>query len=94
MDAPDGIRRKPYNGEIVKTANRVPIVEGLRVYTNNLDKGVITLKDAEFEWNSVEGRYVLWFKVILDTKYNGDSIEGWELQSDDRVTTVFEGVRA
>ena len=38
---PNGEYRKDYSGETVLTADRKPIVDGLRVFTNNLDRGVI-----------------------------------------------------
>lgn len=81
--APDGVMHKPYAGEDVYTADRVKIVEGLRVWTNDLEAGAVTLADADYEWNGSEGRYVLWFRVILDERPNDRGV----LQSDDRVAT-------
>lgn len=91
---PNGEYRKDYNGEPVKTADGVVITDGLRVFTNNLDRGVISLARAEFEWHGGENRYVLWFDVVLDTSYKGEPKAGRELQSDDRVATRFEGKKA
>ena len=88
---PNNEYEKHYNGETVLTADRKPIVNGLRVFTNNLDRGVIDLSRANYEWNGVENRYVLWFDVELDTSYKGEPTSGRELQSDDRVATRFEG---
>lgn len=84
---PNDQRHKPYNGEKVLTVDRVEIVDGLRVYTNNLDQGVIDLSRAEYEWHEGERRYVLWFDVKLDTNYKGEPTTGREMQSDDRVIT-------
>lgn len=88
---PNGGYRKDYHGETVLTADRKPIVDGLRVFTNNLDRGVIDLSRAEYEWHGGERRYVLWFDVQLDTSYKGEPKTGHELMSDDRVATRFEG---
>jgi hypothetical protein len=92
---PNGQYEKPYNGETVLTADRQPIVDGLRVFTNNLDRGRISLARANFEWHGVERRYVLWFDVVVDTDYKGNPVDGKRcLQSDDRVATRFEGKKA
>lgn len=56
---PDNAYRKPYAGEQVKTSDGVVLADGLRVFTNNLDRGVVDLHRAEYEWNSSENRYVL-----------------------------------
>lgn len=81
-------------GDKVFTADRQLIVEGLRVFTNNLDRGVIDLSRADYEWHGPEGRWVLWFDVVLDTDYKGQPTTGREMQSDDRVATRFEGKAA
>lgn len=73
------------------TANRIPIVDGMRVFTNNLDRGTIDLSDAEWEWNGSEGKYHLWFHVNVDINYSGEACHTRYLQSDDRVVTRFEG---
>lgn len=91
---PNGEYRKPYNGEAVKTADRVVITEGLRVFTNELSTGVIMLGNAEFEWHGGENRYVLWFDVKVDTNYRGEPVDQVLLQSDDRVATRFDGKAA
>lgn len=80
---PNDEYRKDYAGERVLTADRVVITEGLRVWTNDLEAGTISLADAEYEWHGPESRYVLWFRVMVD----GDSNQRGVLQSDDRVTT-------
>ena len=90
-EPPNGEYEKPYNGETVLTADGKPVVDGLRVFTNNLDRGVVDLSRANYEWHGVENRYVLWFDVQLDTSYKGEPKSGRELQSDDRVATRFEG---
>jgi hypothetical protein len=88
---PGDVYEKKYTGETVLTANGVPIVDGLRVFTNNLDRGVVDLSRANYEWNGVENRYVLWFDVLVDTTYKGEPTSSRDLQSDDRVATRFEG---
>ena len=75
----------------VFTADRQLIVEGLRVFTNNLDRGTVDLSRASYEWHGPEARWVLWFDVVLDTDYKGQPTTGREMQSDDRVATRFEG---
>lgn len=80
---PNNAYRKKYEGERVLTADQVVITEGLRVWTNDLETGAITLKEADYEWNANEDRYVLWFSVIRDGKPGDRGV----LQSDDRVAT-------
>jgi hypothetical protein len=81
-------------GDKVFTADRQLITEGLRVFTNNLDRGTVDLSRADYEWHGPEGRWVLWFDVVLDTDYKGQPTTGREMQSDDRVATRFEGKAA
>ncbi|AIS73854.1 hypothetical protein PBI_POWER_91 [Mycobacterium phage Power] len=96
MTPPDGKYRKAYQGERVLTADRKVIAEGMRVFTNNLDRGTVDLSRAEFEWHAGEDRYVLWFDVLVDHDYRGEPM--WprrpQMQSDDRVTTTFQGKAA
>ena len=91
---PNGQYRKPFNGETVRTADGIVITEDLRVFTNELSTGVIRLAGAEFEWHGGENRYVLWFKVKVDTNYRGEAVDQMLLQSDDRVATRFNGKSA
>jgi hypothetical protein len=58
-----------------------------RVYTNNLDRGVVDLSDLSFEWNPNESRWVPWFDVQVDTDYKGNPTSEKVMQSDDRVAT-------
>lgn len=88
---PNNEYRKPYAGETVKSADGVALTDGLRVFTNNLDRGVVDLSRAEYEWHGGEDRYVLWFHVRVDTTYDGKTVERSDLQSDDRVATRFNG---
>jgi hypothetical protein len=74
---------KPYRGERVLTADGVEIIEGLRVWTNDLTTGVIDLTEAEYELNHNTGEYTLWFRVKLDAASNDRGV----LQSEDRVAT-------
>lgn len=85
-----------YNGrtKTARTANGIEITQGLRVFTNNLDRGTVDLSRADWEWHGPEGTYHLWFDVVLDTSYKGEPKTGREMQSDDRVTTRFKGVTA
>ena len=78
----------------MKTADRQPITDGLRVFTNNLDRGVVDLSRLDFEFHHGEKRWVPWFDVILDTDYKGQPTTGKEMQSDDRVATRFQGKKA
>jgi hypothetical protein len=98
-DAPQEVREaidKEYDDMVarMKTVDRRPIVDGLRVFTNNLDRGTVDLSRLDFEYNHSEKRWVPWFDVNLDTNYKGRPTTGKELQSDDRVTTRFEGKNA
>lgn len=93
-EPPDDVWKKPYTGEVAYTANRVPIVDGLAVFTNNLDHGHIDLSRAWLEWHQNEDRYVLWFDVNLDRDYAGNPTTGSVLQSDDRTATAFDGITA
>lgn len=92
---PFGEYRKPYDGKTpVRTADGRLIEDGLRVFTNNLDRGVVDMSRAEYEWNASENRYVLWFDVLVDTTYKGEPTSSRVMQSDDRVATRFEGKAA
>lgn len=88
---PDSVYRKPYAGEQVKTDDGAVLADGLRVFTNNLDRGVVDLSRAEYEWHAGESRYVLWFDVRVDTTYDGKTVDREVQQSDDRVATRFDG---
>ncbi|ASZ75252.1 hypothetical protein PBI_MISSWHITE_86 [Mycobacterium phage MissWhite] len=94
MNPPNGEYHKAYQGERVLTADRQEITQGMRVFTNNLDRGVVDLSRAHFEWRAGEGRYVLWFDVLVDTTYDGKTVERRDMQSDDRVATRFNGEAA
>ena len=78
------------------TANGVQIVDGLRVFTNNLDRGTVDLSSAQWEWYEGEGKHHLWFDVNVETTWKGQTApEGYRVsQSDDRVATRFEGQNA
>lgn len=68
-----------------RTADGVAIAEGLRVWTNDGQRGTIALDDAEFETNQNTGEHTLWFRVVRSPGDRGL----W--QSSDRVTTRFKG---
>lgn len=94
---PNGEYQKPYDPTVRKayTADGVEITHGLRVFTNNLDRGTVDLSGhANWEWYPSEKRYHLWFYVNVDTKYDGTQAKSRYSQSDDRVATRFEGKRA
>ena len=81
---------------VVRTADGAPIRHGMRVFTNNLDRGTVDLgvdggREATYEWHPGERRWVLWFDVLLDTSYAGEPKTGREMQSDDRVAVRFDG---
>ena len=92
------------NDPVVRTADGKPIVHGMRVFTNNLDRGVVDLtgdltgRGANYEWHGVEKRWVLWFEVVCSEDYKGNAYAegraGWVLQSDDRVATRYDGKEA
>jgi hypothetical protein len=91
------------NDPPVYTADRKPIVHGLRVFTNNLDRGVIDLtgelgrgykRPANYEWHGGENRWVLWFDVVCEVDYKGNPSNERVMQSDDRVATRFDGKNA
>jgi len=80
------------DGDPVFTTDGVQIVQGLRVFTNNLDTGTVDLSRASYDWHGPEERWQLWFDVIVDHDYKGNPVEGRrELQSDCRVATRFQG---
>lgn len=85
-----------YKGKtyVARTVDGVEITDGLRVFTNNLDRGVVDLTMATWEWHGPEKTYHLWFYVNVDTKYTGEPVQERYLQSDDRVVTRFEGQMA
>lgn len=96
-EPPNGQYRKDFQvGDLAYTVDRKIIGHGLRVFTNNLDTGWISLDRAEWKWHAGEKKYHLWFDVIVDTDYNGNKLERIKrvMQSDDRVTTVFQGQKA
>lgn len=85
-------RRVHTDGDRVFTTDGVQIVQGLRVFTNNLDRGTIDLARASYDWHEPEQRWQLWFDVVLDHDYKGNPvISQIELQSDCRVTTRYDG---
>jgi hypothetical protein len=65
------------------TTDGVLITEGLRVFTNNLDRGVVKLDPSPYS----DG----WFDVILDTDYKGQPTTGRTMQNGERVTTRWKG---
>lgn len=75
----------------VLTADRKPITEGMRVFTNNLDRGTVDLSRATYEWHGPENRWVLWFDVIAEFDYKGNPSTERVMQSHDRVATRFNG---
>ena len=88
-------RRVFTDGDPVFTTDGVQIVQGLRVFTNNLDTGTVDLSRASYDWHGPEDRWQLWFDVIVDHDYRGNPVEGHrELQSDCRVATRFQGREA
>ena len=95
-EPPDGLREKPYDpeGTSAYTVDRRRITQDLRVFTNNLDRGTVDLTNASWEWHGPENCYHLWFYVNVDTNYKGEKVCQRYLQSDDRVTTQFEGKAA
>ena len=85
-------RRVHADGDPVFTTDGKKIVQGLRVFTNNLDRGTVDLSRASYDWHGPEDRWQLWFDVVLDHDYKGNAVDGRrELQSDCRVTTRFDG---
>lgn len=76
------------------TADRVAITQGMRVFTNNLDRGTVDLTNAAWEWYPSENKHHLWFNVQCDTNYNGEPYTSTVQQSDDRVATTYNGKKA
>lgn len=87
-------RRVYTDGDPVFTTDGVQIVQGLRVFTNNLDRGTIDLARATYDWHGPERRWQLWFDVVTDHDYKGNAVAGRDMQSDCRVTTRFDGRHA
>ncbi|ADB93785.1 hypothetical protein REDROCK_92 [Mycobacterium phage RedRock] len=96
MEPPEGKYRKAFDGDTARTAFGQTLTQGTRVFTNNLDRGTVDLTNACFEWHAGENRYVLWFDVWVDTDYRGETLDTPRrvMQSDDRVTTRFQGKAA
>ena len=76
------------------TVDGIEIVDGLRVFTNNLDLGTVDLTRATWEWHGSEGKHHLWFHVKCDTSYKGEPMDSGYQQSDDRVITRYDGQQA
>lgn len=71
-------------------SGEVPVV-GLRVFTNNLDRGVITKVEDRGDC----GWYCdAWHEVTLDADYKGNPITGRTIMNCERLATHFEGERA
>ena len=88
-------RRVYTQGDPVFTTDGAQIIPGLRVFTNNLDRGVVDLSRATYDWHEPEQRFQLWFDVVLDFDYKGNAVTGRrDLQSDCRVATRFNGKKA
>lgn len=75
----------------IRDALGTPLREGMRVYTNNLDRGVVDFSRLDYEWHAGEKRWVPWFDVRIDTDYKGNPTSGRVLQSDDRVAVRYNG---
>lgn len=64
---------------------------GLRVFTNNLDRGVI----VEVSDEGLCGYYCqAWHTVRLDTSFRGEPVGGTTLMNCDRLTTTWQGKQA
>lgn len=79
-----------------RTADRVPLTDGLRVFTNDLSVGVVDLSRASVEHNWNSHRNALWFDVVEERNWKGEPVAKGRgvLQSDDRVTTRYNGKKA
>jgi hypothetical protein len=75
----------------IRSADRVELRDGMRVFTNNLDRGVVDLSRLEYEWHAGEKRWVPWFDVRIDHDYRDQPASGRVLQSNDRVATRYNG---
>jgi hypothetical protein len=75
----------------IKSADRQVLSQGVRVFTNNLDRGTVDLSDLDYEWHAGEKRWVPWFDVLVDIDYKGNLSADKVLQSDDRVATRYNG---
>jgi hypothetical protein len=79
------------------TADGVEIVDGLRVWTNNLDRATVIISDRFRPWaekNENNGHVEGWFYVVLDSKNGNAGGAGNQIMSESRVATMFEGKRA
>lgn len=96
MEPPSSIYRCAFieGAEEAFTADHEKIVHGMRVYTNNLDRGTVDLSRARWEWNGNESKYHLWFDVKVDTTWRDEATDHLVQQSDDRVTTRWQGKAA
>lgn len=72
------------------TADRYPITNGMRVWTNDLRPGVVNLERASLEHNWNDHTNALWFHVVEDGDPHGRGV----LQSHDRVAKRFNGKEA
>ena len=64
---------------------------GMRVFTNNLDRGVISIVATDEGC----GPYCnAWHVVTLDTDYKGNPKGGTEIMNCSRLATRFEGEKA
>lgn len=81
--------------EEMRTADGVKIVEGLRVFTNNLDRGSVDLTNLDFEYHHGEKRWVPWFDVLVNFNYKDQKVPVHAvMQSNDRVAAKFGGLNA
>jgi len=90
-------RRVFTDGDPVFTVDGKQIVQGLRVFTNNLDRGWIDLSSATYDWHEPEQRWQLWFDVWIDHTWDGKVVTSQgkrEMQSDCRVVTRYDGKEA
>ncbi len=71
-------------------SGEIPAV-GMRVFTNNLDRGVIIAVATDEGC----GPYCnAWHTVQLDTTYRGEPTTGTEIMNCSRLATRFEGEKA
>lgn len=79
---------EPFNPHGNRTADGVLITEGLRVYTNDMDRGHVVGKAHDGDYGRVDD---WWWYVVVDIDWRGNPVTKRMSMNGERMATRFEG---